>query len=146
MGRAGSCKLWGLIQIIPKHLDCRRLIRISSLPAFGRWISQFGVLTLFLDCWPPSSGLLLKFLTTKYANIGPLEKSLSIWVEVIRMGNMHFLCHFLSVFMVTWSQNELSESWTKITQLTSTLRRVIDNYFYNFVKLSQLKIKGWRYW
>ena len=24
--------------------------------------------------------------------------------------NKHFLCHFLSVFIVTWSQNELSES------------------------------------
>ena len=32
----------------------------------------------------------------------------SIWVEIIRMGNMHFLCHFLAVFMMTWSQNEQS--------------------------------------
>ena len=25
--------------------------------------------------------------------------SICIWVEMIRMGNMHFLCHFLSVYM-----------------------------------------------
>ena len=48
-----------------------------------------------------------------------------IWVEIIGMGNMHFLCHFLSVFIVTWSQNEPLKSREKSTQLTSTLRRVI---------------------
>ena len=44
---------------------------------------------------------------------------------------MHFPCHFLSVFMVTWSQNEPSENHTKSTQLTITLRRVTGwPYFY----------------
>ena len=36
-----------------------------------------------------------------------------IWVKIIRMGNMHFLCQFLSVFIVTLSQNEPSESQKK---------------------------------
>ena len=26
---------------------------------------------------------------------------------------MHFLCHFLSLFMETWSQNEPLEGWKK---------------------------------
>ena len=41
------------------------------------------------------------------------NQKLNIWVELIRMGNMPFLCHFLSVFMVTWSQNEPTEIWKK---------------------------------
>ena len=38
---------------------------------------------------------------------------LNIWVEIFCPWNMYFLCHFLSVFMVTWSQNEPSEGWGK---------------------------------
>ena len=48
----------------------------------------------------------------------------NIWVEIVCLGNMHFMCHFLSVFMVTLSQNEPSEARTKSAQLTITLRRV----------------------
>ena len=48
-----------------------------------------------------------------------------LWVKIIRMGNKHFSCHFLSVFIVTWSQNEPLESQEKNTQLTRTPRRGI---------------------
>ena len=34
---------------------------------------------------------------------------------------MHFPCHFMSIFMVTWSQNEPSQGRKKSTQLKSTL-------------------------
>ena len=40
-----------------------------------------------------------------------------IWVKIIRMGNKQFSCHFLSVFIVTWIQNEPSESQDKSTKL-----------------------------
>ena len=52
----------------------------------------------------------------------------NIWVKMIRMGNMHFSCHFVSVFIVTWSQNERSESWEKNIQLTTTGTRFL--YFF----------------
>ena len=38
---------------------------------------------------------------------------MSIWMNIFCPGNRHFLSHFLSVFIVTWSQNEPSESWEK---------------------------------
>ena len=57
------------------------------------------------------------------------QEALCIWVKIIRMGNMHFLCHFLPLFIVTWSQNESSLSQEKNTQLTSTPRRVMGLYF-----------------
>ena len=47
-----------------------------------------------------------------------------IWVDIFGLVNMHFLCHFLSVFMVTLSQNEPSEGRKKSTQLTSKLKRI----------------------
>ena len=34
--------------------------------------------------------------------------------QTISMGNMDFPCHFLSVFMVTWNQNEPSEGQKKV--------------------------------
>ena len=39
---------------------------------------------------------------------------------------MHFSFHVLSVFKMTWSQNEPTESQTKHLQLISTLKRVMD--------------------
>ena len=38
--------------------------------------------------------------------LGSSKLPCNIWVKIIMMGNMHFLFHFLSVFIVTWSQNE----------------------------------------
>ena len=38
---------------------------------------------------------------------------LFIWVKIIRMGNMHKPCQFLSVSMVTWSQNVPSNGQKK---------------------------------
>ena len=40
----------------------------------------------------------------------------SIWVEIIRMRNMHFLCHFLSVFFVTWIQTGHRRAFKKYTK------------------------------
>ena len=61
-----------------------------------------------------------------------------IWVKIIRMGNMHFSCHFFSVFILTWSQNEPPESRKKTTQLTSTPRRVMGLHCF-YCKLAQSK-------
>ena len=33
-----------------------------------------------------------------------------IWIKIIKMGNMHKSCHFLSLFMVTGNQIEPSVS------------------------------------
>ena len=57
-------------------------------------------------------GLVSKFalevaLSSSYAS------HLYIWVEIFCLGNRHFLCHFLSIFMVTLSQNEPSEDQKK---------------------------------
>ena len=77
---------------------------------------------MFAKLCPP----LANTITVQYVlEILSATMCFTIWVKIIRMGNMHFLCHFLSVFMVTWSQNELSEGWEKNPQLTSTLRTVM---------------------
>ena len=57
-----------------------------------------------------------------------------IWVKNFRMGNMQFL----AVFIVTWVQNEPSESREKNTQLTSIPRRVMGLHCF-YCKLAQFK-------
>ena len=67
-----------------------------------------------------------------------------IWLKMIKMGNVHFPYHFLSVFMVPWSQNEHLEGQKKIIQLSSTLMRVMGWPFYmaSGLNLKQLTINS----
>ena len=53
------------------------------------------------------------------------SKYLYIWVTFFFLGNKHFPCHFLSVFIKTCIQNMPSESRRKVNQLTNTLWRVM---------------------
>ena len=55
----------------------------------------------------------------KCGAIFPDEPDLfDIWVEIFCLGNMHFLCTFLSVFIVTLSQNEPSEGHLTVDKYT----------------------------
>ena len=48
-----------------------------------------------------------------WKNFGIRREAFTIWLGIFCLGNMHVLCHFLSVSMVTWSQNEPSEGQKK---------------------------------
>ena len=53
-------------------------------------------------------------------------------------GKYFLFVSLLSVFIVTWSQNEPSDSWEKSTQLTSTLWRIMALPCF-YCKLAQFK-------
>ena len=58
----------------------------------------------------------------------------NIWVKIISMGGMHFPINFLSVLMVTWNQNEPSESREK---------HPVDKYTRESIALALVFIATW---
>ena len=90
------------------------------------------------------NGLLSFLFTLNTVNFHSMSSSIFcfyIWVEMFCPWNRHFLCHILSVFILTWSQNEPSESQEKNNQYTEESNDNALFFFANWLHLKQMKKK-----
>ena len=85
----------------------------SSCPLVGAFLSTCGIFSLLPCRLFSESGIFsIPQFGAKFSK--NFQRGYNfIWVEIIRMRNMQFLCHSLSVFMMTWTPNYPSESRTK---------------------------------